>query len=135
MAVIHNFDRLTAKLRTMAARAMTDENVQVTVGYTQSYAIFVHERMDLHHPVGQAKFLEQPAREMAQNNTLTNIVFEARKNGATMSEALVLAGLRLQRESQKLCPVATGALRASAFTRLDGPIYGPFVPTEEAQNV
>ncbi len=37
-----------------------------------------------------------------------------------MSQGLLVAGLRLQREAMQLCPVDTGALRASAFTRLDG---------------
>jgi hypothetical protein len=35
----------------------------VRVGYTAQYAIFVHENLDSHHEVGQAKFLEAPARE------------------------------------------------------------------------
>lgn len=37
-----------------------------------------------------------------------------------MAQALLLAGLRLQRESQLLCPVLTGNLRNSAFTRVEG---------------
>lgn len=32
-------------------------------GPAAPYAIYVHERMDLAHPVGQAKFLEQPTLE------------------------------------------------------------------------
>lgn len=32
---------------------------------TSQYAIYVHERLDLKHPKGQAKFLEQPALELA----------------------------------------------------------------------
>lgn len=27
---------------------------------TSEYAVYVHERLDLHHPVGKAKFLEDP---------------------------------------------------------------------------
>ncbi len=33
------------------------------VFYRQKYALWVHENLDAHHTVGQAKFLEQPARE------------------------------------------------------------------------
>lgn len=33
-----------------------DGNVEV--GVAQSYGIFVHERTELHHPIGEAKFLE-----------------------------------------------------------------------------
>jgi len=36
----------------------------VTVGYTQNYAVYVHENMDARHKPGkQAKFLEQPMNE------------------------------------------------------------------------
>jgi len=30
---------------------------------SDSYAIFVHENLEAHHPVGQAKYLEQPLNE------------------------------------------------------------------------
>ena len=86
----------------------------VIVGYTQNYAIYVHENLTAHHPVGQAKYLEQPARQLGP--TLGKMVSTAFKNGATLSQALLLAGLRLQRESQQLVPVDTSALKASAFT-------------------
>lgn len=39
---------------------------EVSVGYTASYAVFVHENLEANHPIGQAKFLEQPARDMRQ---------------------------------------------------------------------
>lgn len=68
-------------------------------------------------PAGQAKFLEQPARTLT--DVLSEIVAVAMKAKKTMSQALLLAGLRLQRESQKLVPIDTGNLRASAFTRLE----------------
>lgn len=64
---------------------------------------------------GQAKFLEQPARELRRE--FDRIIFESMKNGATMLQALYLAGLRLQRESMLLVPVDTGNMKASAFTR------------------
>ena len=39
-------------------------NTEVIVGYTQNYAIYVHEDLDAQHNPGQtAKFLERPARE------------------------------------------------------------------------
>jgi hypothetical protein len=33
------------------------------VGYGTDYAVYVHERTELNHTVGQAKYLEQPAKE------------------------------------------------------------------------
>jgi hypothetical protein len=111
-------DSLVAKLKARAEKTQREANAAVIVGYTASYAIFVHEDMEAVHPVGQAKFLEQPARTMAKE--LGRQIGEAKKRGVELPQALLLAGLRLQRESQLLCPVDTGALRASAFTRLEG---------------
>jgi hypothetical protein len=42
--------------------------VVVELGYggaASAYALVQHERMDFHHPVGQAKYLEQPVNEAA----------------------------------------------------------------------
>lgn len=117
MAKIEGLQRLVSKLRDKAAKATKDADVSVLVGFVASYAIFVHENLEAYHKVGQAKFLEQPAREM--RDVLWGIVRVALEAGKTMAQGLVLAGLRLQREAQKLCPVLTGNLKASAFTRLE----------------
>lgn len=42
---------------------LTGTHVVVTLGYggaAQDYALPVHERLDVHHPHGQAKYLEAP---------------------------------------------------------------------------
>lgn len=70
---------------------------------------------------GQAKFLEQPFREM--HDELHNVIFRVTKKlgiarGNGLDKGLMLAGLLLQRTSQNLVPVDTGNLKASAFTRL-----------------
>lgn len=45
----------------------TETNPEVRVGYTQAYAIYVHERQDLRHAKGKsAKYLEGPARQYRQ---------------------------------------------------------------------
>lgn len=72
---------------------------------------------------GQSKFLEQPLRE--HREVLARIVIEMLSKGKTMAQALLVAGLRLQRESQMLVPIDTGNLRASAFTRLEFGEAGP----------
>ena len=104
---------------------------KVIVGYTANYAIYVHENLQARHAgatlvsyksgqkrtyigVGQAKFLEQPARQY--QDELAKIVRTIVVGGGTLAQGLYMAGLRLQRESMRLCPVDTGALRASAFT-------------------
>lgn len=89
--------------------------VNVAVGYTQNYAVYVHENLEAHHEIGQAKFLEQPFRELSPE--LYKQIADDVRAGMTLEQAMLRAGLRLQRESQKLCPVDTGALKNSAFTR------------------
>ena len=119
------------KLKRLADTARKEAAPKVIVGYTAAYAIYVHENLEMKlkgkprpkkrgkywDPQGraQAKFLEQPANELQPE--LGRIIETAMRNGATMPQALLMAGLRLQRESQQLVPVDTGNLKASAFTR------------------
>lgn len=97
--------------------AAKDANASVLVGFSQRYAIYVHENMNAHHPVGQAKFLEQPARELASE--LAGIIKKVYQQTGSIRKGLVVAGLRLQREAQLLTPVDTSALKASAWTALE----------------
>lgn len=66
---------------------------------------------------GKAKFLEDPARRLQRR--LGQIVAVAVTQGKTLAQALLTAGLELQRESQLEVPVDTGNLKNSAFTRLE----------------
>lgn len=56
----------------------------------------------------------------------------ARSKPEAFARGLLKAGLLLQRESQKLCPVDTGALRASAYTKLNGQLVT--VPDEKGSD-
>lgn len=99
----------------------------VQVGYTQKYGLYVHENLTARHPVGQAKFLETPARTMKKE--LTNQVLKMVQRlispsykisrEVALRKALIVAGLRLQRASQLLVPVDTSALKASAYTAVE----------------
>lgn len=117
MAKVENMDRVVAQLRALEARSRKEDNVSVSVGYSQSYALRVHEDRNAYHAEGRAGFLTDVAREMARE--LGNLVRTLLLQGRDTAQALLVAGLRLQRESQKNVPVDTGALRASAFTRLE----------------
>lgn len=117
MARVEGVKRVQAILQARASKAGEETSKSVIVGYTQSYALYVHENLEAHHSVGQAKFLEQPAREEADK--IGGIVRTALTKGASVSDALLLGGLYLQRASQQLVPVDTGALKSSAFTRFD----------------
>ncbi len=66
---------------------------------------------------GQAKFLEEPARTMTA--VFSQIVVQAMRAGKTFGQALLLVGLRIQREAMLRTPIDTGNLRASAFCRYE----------------
>lgn len=117
MSDVKGVESVVGSLRDLAAKAKGDTDVVVLVGFTASYAIYVHENMQAAHPTGQAKFLEDPLR--TGKAQMMQIITTAVRQGKTIGQALLLAGLWLQGEAQKLCPVDTGALRASAFTRFD----------------
>lgn len=117
MAKIEGVNDLLRELRERKRLAKEASNASVIVGYTQAYAIYVHEDMTARHPVGQAKYLEQPARELSNSGTLSGIIARVYRQTGRLIDGLLFAGLRLQRDSQKLVPIDTGALKGSAFTR------------------
>jgi hypothetical protein len=111
----------------------------VIVGYTANYALHVHEMVDKEglprigegiprrkphkgkywdpQGRGQSKFLEQPFIE--NRDMLARTVIDTTRATKSLEKGLLVAGLRLQALSQKLVPVDTGNLKASAFTTLD----------------
>lgn len=52
------FGRLRATAYTAPPEINGDE-ISVTVGFGTDYGVYVHERTELHHNVGEAKFLER----------------------------------------------------------------------------
>jgi hypothetical protein len=133
---IENLSRLQQKLRILIEKAKADENAEVVVGYSAAYAVYVHEIAEpttlgkkVPRPSGLGHywgphdygpgFLSGPARALARDGTLGELATAAMKRGAPLSQALYIAGLRIQRDSQEVVPVEYGNLRASAFTRLE----------------
>lgn len=116
MTVVTNLNSVARKLDSIASSDQY-KDVSVIVGYSASYAASVHERQDIPHKVGQAKFLEQPARE--NQDEYGRVIVQAFKTTQDMKSSLLLGGLRLQRDSQKLVPVDTGFLRNSSFTKAE----------------
>lgn len=47
------------------AEAGADGNVTKRIGFNASYAAAVHERLDVHHEIGEAKFLENAIKANA----------------------------------------------------------------------
>lgn len=99
------------KLRKYIQEHKAEDRVEIHVGFTQRYAFEVHERTDIPHKVGQAKFLETASR-----TSYGKVQQEIRKSGQDVAAGLVRGALLIQREAQKLTPVDTGALKASAYT-------------------
>lgn len=119
MVQIQGLKKVQKRLRKIALETKADASDPVVVGYSQNYAIYVHERTELQHKEGkQAKFLEEPAR--TKDKEIARAIVETYKKRkikkGAYKRALLVGGLRLQRESQKIVPIDTGALRASAFT-------------------
>jgi hypothetical protein len=120
MANVEGVSKLTAQMKALEKQGTP---IVVACGFTAAYALYVHENLQAHHPVGKAKFLEEPARLLRRE--LGSLVAAALKAGKTLGQALLLAGLRLQAEAQRRTPVLTGHLRSSAFTRVEsGAIRG-----------
>lgn len=106
---ISSLRRKLKKLQKLAA----ESNETVQVGYTQRYAVYVHEIQAKHKEGKQWKYLESPARKLKK--VLADIVTLAATQTGSLKKGLLLAGYRLQRESQQIVPIDTAALKASAY--------------------
>lgn len=139
MPQVTGLSSLVQKLKDKVTASVKGDNTSVIVGFSTGYAVFVHENLEALHgaaynaayadqiasgamhdrgPRQQAKYLEQPARELNNNGELRRILTEGYKRGLNLEQCLMLCGLRIQRESQNLVPVDTGLLRSSAFTKV-----------------
>lgn len=114
---VEGINRLMNKFLKRKTESKHKDDCQYTVGYSAPYAIFVHENLEANHPHGQAKFLEQPAREM--RGALARTIEGNAKKGIGLRAATADAALELFKESQKLVPVDTGALKVSGFVKDD----------------
>jgi hypothetical protein len=128
---IEGLGNLQNKLQQLAKNAEALQQKSVVVGYTSSYAVPVHENVEMKlkgkprpsgigkywGPRGQPKYLEQPAREMEPE--LRRIIEETAQRTGDVLKGLYLAGLKLQGASQKRVPIEYGFLRASAFTAVE----------------
>lgn len=147
MAEILGSKKVLRAFEKLERESRRKNNGNVIVGFNASYALYVHESIEMKlkgvprdprkrsgikhqknprsrkfNPKGkywdpqgrgQAKFLEQPFREM--QGELLRVIRDAARGGAPLIKALLMAGLRLQRAAQLLVPVDTGNLKGSAF--------------------
>ena len=115
MAKVTNLNAVASALKRLKNREGPKKRQAVTVGFTQTYALFVHEDLEARHEPGKtAKYLEGPSRRF--EGRIADIIRETFQKTSKMDQALLLGGLFLQRKAQEIVPIDTGALRASAFT-------------------
>ena len=108
-------DRVTAALKQATLKGK--KTMTVVVGYEMPYAMYVHEDLTKHHPIGQAKYLEQPARQLGQ--AMRDAVTKALKQKKSLEIGLTNAGNVLLQGSLPLVPVDTGALKNSHFLEIE----------------
>lgn len=116
---VEGLNRLRTVIQEISDEIKSNQET-VVVGYTQNYAIYVHERPTSRRSelAGKSwKYLEQPARGL--QSELASIIRTVYKQTGSLVDGLILAGLRLQRESQEMVPIDTGALKASSFTAME----------------
>lgn len=114
---IEGSDEIKVKLTRMANAARAETVNRIVCGYSAPYAVYVHENLEAYHSNGQAKFLEQPARE--RKGDIAAAVVSARRSGQPLEQALMAGAEELRKRSQPLVPVATGFLRDSWFAEVE----------------
>jgi hypothetical protein len=115
--IIVEMDELGKNFNNLMARARQDD-CEMDVGYSESYALLVHEDLTMPHANGQAKYLEQPMRE--NEDAVRSLVRDMRGAGIPLKTALEVAGNFILSKSQPLVPVDTGRLRDSGFVEVTG---------------
>lgn len=116
MAKIEGLDKLLSQLAARVAQAEKDGRASVAAGYSAGYSLRVHEDLEVHHPNGQAKFLEEPTR--TEQPALAEIVAREMQAGKSLAEAERAAAEYLLARSQELVPVRTGNLKSSGFVEV-----------------
>ena len=127
MPELQGLSNVISALQQLKKRYYETKPPPVVVGYTQSYALYVHEVPANHSKRGRTgkwKYLTDPARRLNNDGTLKDMILSAIQQGTQLNLAMLRAGMRLQRESQQEVPVDTSALKASAFTAYEQEVEG-----------
>lgn len=82
------------------------------VGYSAPYALARHEAVMLPN----AKFLEEPARRLEKN--MVRVIENEARRTRNLERGMWQAGEMLLEDSKGKCPVLTGQLRDSGYSRV-----------------
>lgn len=108
-------DRVIASLKARSLKGKV--TVTGKVIYDAGHAVVVHEDLEMYHDDGQAKYLEQPAREMQKE--MAQIIHTSLVNKNGLEEGVERALNALLTASQELVPVDTGELRDSGHVVIE----------------
>lgn len=114
--MIVNDKKVVASLKTESLSGSA--YLQLHVGYRAPYTIYQHENLNYNHPNGgQAKFLEQPARQL--RGAMKQLVRQfMQKKKRSLEQGTLAAGNMLLEASKPLVPVDTGFLRNSGYVEV-----------------
>ena len=120
---VKRFKNLQRAFRREAAR-IGNPKASVSSGYKAHYAIYVHENLEIEHPIhwthdcgGKAKFLTDPFRSLRK--WIVKVVQNGLNKRLSLLNALYRAMLGVERLSELEVPVDTGFLKSTAFTEKD----------------
>lgn len=95
-------------------KSAREADVSAVTGFTQTYAVIVHEDMDAAHAPGKtAKYLEIPLKQNMR--VIVELVNKVYLRTGDLGQGLLAGCKFLHGLSRQIVPVDTGALRASAF--------------------
>ncbi len=107
--------KFSANIKRLKNQVRETKNAAVVVGFSQRYAIFVHEHIPANatYRVGRSKYLESTSREFSE--VLGQDIVRGVKAGRPLLEVLLETGQVLLNATKEVTPLKTGALRASGF--------------------
>ncbi len=108
--------RVISALKAQSLKGM--KKIDAKVMYETTYAIFVHENLQVYHPVGSAKYLEIPTRLLMPE--MKKVIEQTVKNKKSLESGVIKAATILLNASRELVPVDTGDLRRSGRIEISG---------------
>lgn len=135
LQIVAKVDSLIKKLNQQKIEAKKSTAKTYTVGFSADYAAAVHEAVGMvlqgqPRPSGiglywdpqgraQAKFLETAVRRMRYTGEVGKAVARTAKNTKSVLRGLRSGAIVIRNEAQRMVPVETGYLKASAFIRVE----------------
>lgn len=109
---MEGFEKLAASFRNLNKKFVTTD---LAIGFSAKHATRIHEDLEMRHPNGgQAKYLEQPMREMSPMIP-GNIRNSMASPEVTLPDAMLIEGQKVLDAAKAIVPVDSGELRDSGY--------------------